>query len=395
MGRFSLQHPLIDLSNDLKRLADDGYEVEIWSGFLLLRNIPYVTTEGSVERGTLVCSLNLAGNVTTKPSDHVAYLIGGPPCDHTGQPLASIIISQNLTQLAEGLAINCTFSSKPSAGYQDYYEKMNTYVSIISRYARVLDPSATARTFALAVSPDEDSAFVYTDTASSRAQVGHINEKLKLDAVAIVGLGGTGSYILDLVAKTPVREIHIFDGDKFGQHNAFRSPGAASVEVLRAAPKKSEHFQAIYSQMRRGITFHDHVDEGTIDILDRMDFVFISIDQGHARKLIVERLEECGVPFVDVGMGVLERDNSLFGQIRTTLSIEGSREEARSRLPLWDNAAANEYGRNIQIAELNALNAALAVIQWKQHLGYYVDQERELTSIYHLDGNHIVNVRRN
>ena len=388
-----MRQPLISLSDDLKRLVNDGYEVEIWSGFLVLRNVPYVTTGGSVERGALVSKLELAGDVTARPNDHVAYFVGGPPCDHTGQPLTKIIIGQEPAQLAEGLVINCTFSSKPSAGYQDYHEKMSTYVSIISRHARVLDPNATARTFSLVESPDEDSVFNYVDTASSRAQLGGVNEKLRLNAVAIIGLGGTGSYILDLVAKTPVREIHLFDGDQLGQHNAFRSPGAAPVEVLRNSPQKSEYFQSIYQQMRRGIKAHGYVDEETVHLLGEMDFVFISVDRGHSRKLIVEKLEASGVPFVDVGMGVFESDNSLFGQIRTTLSAEGCRDGARSRLPLADDTAANEYGRNIQIAELNALNAALAVIQWKQHLGYYVDLEREHTSVYQLDGNHIVNVR--
>ena len=390
-----MRQPLIDRSEDLKRLAEDGYEVETWSGFLILKNIPYVTTDRSVERGTLVSKLELAGDVTARPGDHVAYLIGGTPCDHTGQPLTQIIIDQNPTRLADGLEANCTFSSKPSAGYRDYYEKMNTYASIISSHARVLDPDATPRTFSLVESADEDSVFNYVDTASSRAQLGSVNEKLKLSAVAIIGLGGTGSYILDLVAKTPVKEVHLFDGDQLGQHNAFRSPGSASVEVLKKSPQKSEHFRSIYSQMRRGITAYGHVDERTIDVLGEMDFVFISIDQGHSRKLIVEKLEASSVPFVDVGMGVFENDNSLFGQIRTTLSAEGCRDGARSRLPLMDNAAANEYGRNIQIVELNALNAALAVIQWKQYLGYYVDLEREHTSVYQLDGNHIVNVRGN
>ena len=387
--------PPINLSGDLRRLADDGYEVEIWSGFLILKNIPYVTTNRSVERGALVSKLDLAGNVTTRPRDHVAYFTGGLPCDHTGQPLTKIIIGQGSAQLADGLKIDCTFSSKPSGGYQDYYEKMSTYASIISRHAQVLDPSATARTFSLVEAADEDSVFNYVDTASSRAQLGHVNEKLKLNAVAIVGLGGTGSYILDLVAKTPVKEIHLFDGDQLGQHNAFRSPGSASVEVLKDSPQKSEHFRSIYCQMRRGITAYGHVDEVTIDVLGRMDFVFIAVDQGHSRKLIVEKLEASGVPFVDVGMGVFENDNSLFGQVRTTLSAEGFRDEARARLPLMDNAAANEYGRNIQIVELNALNAALAVIRWKQYLGYYVDLEREHTSLYQLDGNHIVNVGGN
>jgi len=51
-----------------------------------------------------------------------------------------------------------------------------------------------------------------------------ITRRLELEKVAIIGLGGTGSYILDLVAKTPVKEIHLFDADALLNHNAFRHP---------------------------------------------------------------------------------------------------------------------------------------------------------------------------
>ena len=82
--------------------------------------------------------------------------------------------------------------------------------------------------------PDpEDSVFLYEDTASSHAlDIVAINAKLKPLRIVIVGLGGTGSYVLDFVAKTPVKEIHLFDGDTFLQHNAFRS---ARRGVWRAA----------------------------------------------------------------------------------------------------------------------------------------------------------------
>lgn len=45
-------------------------------------------------------------------------------------------------------------------------------------------------------------------------------------------LGGTGSYALDLVAKTHVVEIHLFDADLLRPHNAFRFPGAISPGIL-------------------------------------------------------------------------------------------------------------------------------------------------------------------
>ena len=51
------------------------------------------------------------------------------------------------------------------------------------------------------------------------------NRKLELGSVAIVGLGGTGSYCTgSLLAKTHVKNIHLFDGDVFEQHCAFRAP---------------------------------------------------------------------------------------------------------------------------------------------------------------------------
>jgi tRNA A37 threonylcarbamoyladenosine dehydratase len=41
-----------------------------------------------------------------------------------------------------------------------------------------------------------------------------VTAKLEGKKIAIVGVGCTGSYILDLVAKTPVSEIHMYDDGK-------------------------------------------------------------------------------------------------------------------------------------------------------------------------------------
>ncbi len=44
---------------------------------------------------------------------------------------------------------------------------------------------------------------------------------------------------------------------------------------------------------------------------------------------------------------------------------------------MGEAVARGEYASNIQIAELNALNACLAVIKWKQLSGFYQDLEHE------------------
>lgn len=100
--------------------------------------------------------------------------------------------------------------------------------------------------------------FKYPDTNSSRAGIEFLNRKFENQKIAIIGLGGTGSYILDQVAKTPVKEIHIFDGDEFQLHNAFRSPGAVSSEKLETENgiKKVDYYYGIYSNMHAGIKVH-------------------------------------------------------------------------------------------------------------------------------------------
>ena len=55
------------------------------------------------------------------------------------------------------------------------------------------------------------------------------------------------------------------------------------------------------------------------------------------------------------------------------------------------NQVPNEYDQNIQVADINALNAALAVIRWKRLMGFYVDQQGEHQSRYTIDGNVIGN----
>ena len=63
-----------------------------------------------------------------------------------------------------------------------------------------------------------------------------------------------------------------------------------------------------------------------------MDFVFVCVDDGESKKLIVEKLEEFGVPFIDVGMGVRLSDDMLAGTVRVTTSTPGKRDHFRNRV---------------------------------------------------------------
>jgi len=391
-----VSHQLIALNPVLKALRDEGYNLEIRKGFLLVSEVPYVNSDRQVKRGTLVVQLELAGDIVSAPRTHVAYFIGEYPCRADGSRIEQIFNASRSHPLTEGLVIDHTFSAKPKPknAYDDYHHQVTTYVAILEGPAKQIDPNVKAQSARpIPVESVVESVFKYIDTASSRAEIDVITNKLALDKIAIIGAGGTGGYVLDQVAKAPVKEIHLFDNDTFLSHNAFRAPGAASLEDLRAQQKKVHYFQKLYSQMRHGIIAHDvEVNADTIHLLHDMKFVFICIDYPPAKKLIVERLEEWGIPFVDVGMGVYRADDSLGGTIRSTASITEDRATARKKVSFTDSALDDDYALNIQIGDLNALNAIFAVIKWKKMFGFYLDCGGEMHCSYMVEMNQLSNL---
>jgi molybdopterin/thiamine biosynthesis adenylyltransferase len=373
---------LIGLNHDLQKLRNEGYDLDIRGGYLVIQDVPYVTPDG-LARGTLISTLKMSGERTEKPDTHVCHWQGEMPCHSSGQPIRAIENASPRQDLGHGLTQVLTFSAK--ADYRDYHHKMTTYLGRIAGEAQKIDPAATAQTYPVIPVEDEtESVFKYLDTASSRAGIGALNERFASQRIAIVGLGGTGAYILDLVAKTQVCEIHLFDGDLFSSHNAFRSPGAASLDALRAKPTKVAYLAELYGAMRRGIDPHpEFVTAANVEQLRGIDFVFVCIDGGGSKGDILAALEEFGIPFIDVGLGVTRGEAGLSGLLRVTTSTPSTREQARRRIPVSDDdGEENEYKTNVQIAELNALNATLAVIRWKKLVGFYRDSSHEHNTSY-------------
>jgi hypothetical protein len=384
-------------SPDLTQLLAEGYDISIRNGYLVVRQVPYLNAAKQVMYGTLAAPLALRNDVTIQPSDHTIFFDGDYPCDQHGRPIEAIRCNSNKVVINSELTVRHQFSAKPqpAGNYANFYDKVATYAALLSGPAQSVDPSVRPNPGGFVGAEDgDDSVFKYLDTASSRAEITAATAKLELRKVVIIGLGGTGGYVFDLVAKTPTEEIHLYDGDTFKQHNAFRAPGAAAGEDLAVEPMKVAYFEAIYSKMRRGIVAHpEYVGAENIDQLRDADFVFICIDDGPAKGLIIERLEEFGRPFIDVGMGIFMQDGALGGILRTTTSTPTMREHVRNnkRISFSADQGENEYEKNIQVADLNALNAMMAVIKWKKLFGFYIDLDKEHHSTYTIDGNEIDN----
>ena len=173
-------------------------------------------------------------------------------------------------------------------------------------------------------------------------------------------------------------------------HNAFRTPGAISIDCLRELPTKVEYLRSIYSNMHRAIVAHPvELNSTNVHLLDGVTFAFICIDNGAAKKVIIEKLDQLGASFIDCGMGVNLVDGKLTGIVRTTTSAPDQREHGR--ISFAGGGADDVYSSNIQIAELNAMNAVAAIVKWKKHRGIYHDAIGEMHSLFTIEVNEIVN----
>jgi hypothetical protein len=135
---------------------------------------------------------------------------------------------------------------------------------------------------------------------------------------------------------------------------------------------KVEALAEVYGHFHGGIKPHiERVDQNNIACLAGFDFVFVCVDDAPSRQMIAHACHSASVPFVDVGMGLNKGANGLYGFVRTAGGEHGDFDKLNGTqyLPA-QNAHDQEYRNQPQIAELNALNAALAVIRFKQHMGF-------------------------
>lgn len=397
-GWNSMLTLLQTLNPDLKRFAIEGYSISIvtdqQSSYLVIGDVPYLNSSKELKHGTLISPLELSGQKTKTPTNHVVWFsgqsVGELPCDTTGLVLDLGIAPISASNI-NGVLVTHQFSKKPAKGYKDYYFKMTTYIGFILEPVARLFPEATPKQ-GKPYKEALESSFKFLDGKPRVLLNNDLTVTLKDYKIAIIGLGGTGSYVLDFVAKTPVKEIHLFDHDRFDNHNAFRAPGAPSVSQLEQGISKVQYFADLYSNMKIGLFPHSEmVSKDNLELLQNIDFVFICIDSGSSRKLIIEYLASQNIPFVDSTIGLSVIDDHLRGQVNTTLGSTNYYSQSLKHAVLNDLPKENEYDANIQIAELNALAACFAIIRWKQFLNYYQYEDKLLNSSYLVGKSKIFN----
>lgn len=384
----------IDHSEDLIRLQNDGIVFSIvGDNLLVVPVVPYLNPASELKSGTLVMPLSTSGDRVLPPSDHTADWAGEHPSNIDGTPIHGLVNGRTPKQFGQGLNTDFFLSCKPVANngkYKDFYDKVTMYLHMISAPALAKYPEECKKMEKPVLIECASSPFVYGDTNAARAYITGICERLAGWKVAVIGLGGTGSYLLDALAKCPLAEIHLYDDDTFDTHNAFRAPGAASMVKLNERPTKVQYFSEMYGNMHKGIFAHPvHVTRENLPELEEMDFVFLCVDSGAVRAEIANYLADHNKSFIDSGLGfTISEQGKIVGQIRVTTGFPEHYDHLKDSFGS-QSGEDDLYASNIQVAELNAMAAELMILKWKRMLGFYGD----MTSMS--DANFIFTVQEN
>jgi molybdopterin/thiamine biosynthesis adenylyltransferase len=365
-------------SPDVQHLVDEGYTVRVDGPYLIVENVPYCPSAGVIERAALISPYRVENGVPQLDANHTVWFTGSVPHTADGVSLENALIADKGEQVIAGLQVRCRLSNKPDPigdFFDNFYNKLIHYIRKLSSHARQIDPSVSASSTGSFAARLEKSVFHYPNPAVARSGLDAYEAKLKLQKVAIVGLGGTGSYILDALSKTPVEVIHLYDHDVVKPQNAFRMPSALTHEEAHQAVPKTDLLAGKYSAMRVGVISHPlKITPENVGELAGFNFVFIAVDHGPSRGTVANELVRLQIPFIDVGIGVEKVDETtqLVSRARVTLVTPETADLVKS-LPVADDIAEAVYN-NIQLVELNALNAMLALVRYKQFLGFYADE---------------------
>ena len=373
----------IDRSPDLKALTDAGYPLSCVAPTSSSRACPTSKTpREDLARADMVMGIEFPDGTATPPGDHTVWWTGKLPFRANGSSMKKYLSCGAWPEghgLGEGLTAYMQWSRKLVANgkkraYVDYEEKVTTYIAEVAgqadiRHPGVLEAAKTGEAPTITL----NSRFKYVDTNTYRYGLKGIEERIEDEIVAIVGVGGTGSYLMDILAKTNVKELHLFDEDVLKQHNAFRMCGAARIEELGGSCAKVDWYRRTYSAIREeGI--HVHTEELTgdcKDILAKFTTVFIAVDDLTVRRDLQAACNELGIYHVSVGIGVEvegESNDQLGGNVKVETAFRPR--HPRPSQPPPDEGPDQAYGI-VQTAELNMLGAALAVLEWKAKVGIY------------------------
>ena len=136
--------------------------------------------------------------------------------------------------------------------------------------------------------------------------------KMSALTVAVIGLGGTGSVVVQQLSHLGVRRFLLVDPDVVDETNLNRTVGATSAAVGKA---KAEVAAAAIRAISANAVIDAHVGDVTSEALARqvasVDFIFSCTDTQGSRALLGQIAYQYLIPMIDVGVNIVVDDGRI------------------------------------------------------------------------------------
>ena len=256
--------------------------------------------------------------------------------------------------------------------YEDAWEALNNYVRQI--YALFLGRSSSSseacpRPYTFALLGDR-----LPEAVEWRGLVAQ-------ERVAIVGLGGVGAWIADVVVKADPQKVHGWDYDCIEPKNILRMPGGLDPNLWIGKPK-ADWFQDTYSLLHTGVHGHNVkvAPENVQEVIEKATFAFVAVDDGHDRAMVCDALADAGIPFVVVGLSLVRREKRVKVSMRIVTAHVGV-SSWRQAIPQVGQAGQDDYG-SLDVPHVYAMAASWAIQSWRKVRGQFWQEEREECLVY-------------
>ena len=273
---------------------------------------------------------------------------------------------------------------------------------LLARYGRHIVGAVAAKETGLIDAGTKTLGQIAAETYETRANLVVVQERIRDLSVAIVGLGGTGSYIFDLLARTPVKRIVIVDNDEIHLKNLMRCPGGVDRDTMKRVHqdriKKVHYYESTHSDLPVEIIALAEYANGDIsERLKELDVGFVFVAMGHSPGYehgrpddVYAGLAMAEIPFIDSGISLRLEGGRLAGSVRITRCAAGASTWEQD-IPKVGLKGAEDLYHNIQLPEVNSLGAVMAVLEWRRMSGQYQDETRGTrVAKYDIEGNQIL-----
>jgi len=222
---------------------------------------------------------------------------------------------------------------------------------------------------------------------------------LKKSKIAVVGLSGGGSHIVQQAAHLGIGEIIGIDADWVEEENRHRLIGGSRFDVLLKR-KKTRVMSRLVTRINRNVRFtpvpYNVPDQVTLDQLKRADIIVGCVDSLQTRSDLQEISQRYLIPYVDIGLLIVPNQGSQFIGGNVLSLIPG-------KFCMWcigylsERKLSEETGgkprsyfqgapKQAQVVSFNGLLASAAMNEVLYLITGY-RPENDLASIKKLDGN--------